>query len=88
MTHIDTRITAVTVYTDRALITRRGIIQLTGEERELVLTKLPVTLDAESVRVSGKGKVAVKLQGESVDRNYTTEPVDERIAELTSQIET
>lgn len=88
MTCIDTHITAVTVYTDRALVTRRGIIELLGEEQELVLTQLPVTLDAESVRVSGKGKVAVKLQGVSVDRQYTTEPVGERVAELTSQIET
>jgi uncharacterized protein (TIGR02231 family) len=88
MTCIDTRITAVTVYTDRALVTRRGIIHLTGEERELVLTHLPVTIDAESVRVSGRGKVAVKLQGVSVERDYTIEPVGERVAELTSQIET
>jgi uncharacterized protein (TIGR02231 family) len=88
MTCIHTHITAVTVYTDRALVTRRGIIELSGEERELVLTELPVTLNAESVRVSGKGTVAVKLQGVSVERDYTTEPVGERIAELTSQIET
>jgi uncharacterized protein (TIGR02231 family) len=88
MTCIETRITAVTVYTDRALVTRRGIIELLGEERELILTQLPITLDSESVRVSGKGTVAVKLQGVSVERNYTTEPVGERLAELTSQIET
>jgi uncharacterized protein (TIGR02231 family) len=88
MTCIDTRITAVTVYTDRALVTRRGLIHLTGEERELLLTQLPITLNSESVRVSGKGTVAVKLQGVSVERNYTTEPVGERVAELTSQIET
>ncbi len=88
MTHIDTRITAVTVYTDRALVTRQGIIELVGEERELVLTQLPVTLDSESVRVSGRGKVAVKLQGVSVERDYSIEPVGERVGELTSQIET
>lgn len=84
---IDTQITAVTVYTDRALVTRQGTIDLTGTERELILTQLPITLDPESVRVSGKGQVAVKLQGVTTERQYTLEPVAERIAELTAAIE-
>ncbi|WP_310485369.1 mucoidy inhibitor MuiA family protein [Chamaesiphon sp. VAR_48_metabat_403] len=84
---IDTQITAVTVYTDRALVTRRGQIQLTGTERELIVSNLPTTLDPESVRVGGKGSVAVKLQGVTVDRQYTTEPVADRIAQLTAEID-
>lgn len=84
---IDTQITTVTVYTDRALVTRRGILDLTGIERELILIGLPTTIDSESVRVSGKGRVSVKLQGVSIDRQYTIEPVARRIAQLTSQIE-
>ena len=73
--NIDTQITAVTVYTDRALVTRQGIINLTGTERELILTSLPATIDAESVRVSGKGRVSVKLQGvriATIPPNLTT----------------
>jgi uncharacterized protein (TIGR02231 family) len=84
---IDTQITAVTVYTDRALVTRRGQIQLTGTQRELIVSNLPTTLDPESVRVSGKGSIAVKLQGVTVDRQYTTEPVADRIAQLTAQLD-
>jgi uncharacterized protein (TIGR02231 family) len=84
---IDTQITAVTVYTDRALVTRRGQIQLTGTERELIISNLPTTLDPESLRVGGKGSVAVKLQGVTTDRQYTTEPVADRIAQLTAEIE-
>jgi uncharacterized protein (TIGR02231 family) len=84
---IDTEITAVTVYTDRALVTRQGKINLTGTERELTVSNLPTTLDSESVRVSGKGQIGVKLQGVTVDRQYTTEPVADRIAQLTAQIE-
>ena len=84
---ISTQITAVTVYTDRALVTRQGTIELTGTERELILTQLPPTLDPESVRVSGKGRVAVKLQGVTTDRQYAVEPVGERIAELTTEID-
>jgi uncharacterized protein (TIGR02231 family) len=84
---IETQITAVTVYTDRALVTRQGRINLSGTERELTIGSLPTTLDPESVRVGGKGNVAVKLQGISVDRQYTTEPVADRIAQLTAQLE-
>jgi uncharacterized protein (TIGR02231 family) len=84
---LDTNITAVTVYTDRALVTRQGTIQLTGTERELIVSNLPTTLDPESIRVSGKGSISVKLQGVTTDRQYTTEPVADRIAQLTAQID-
>ena len=84
---IDTQIEAVTVYTDRALVTRHGTISLTGTERELTVSNLPSTLDPESVRVSGKGSVSVKLQGVTVDRQYTTAPIADRLAQITAQIE-
>jgi uncharacterized protein (TIGR02231 family) len=84
---IETQITMVTVYTDRALVTRQGKISLTGTERALTIGNLPTSLDPASVRVSGNGSVSVKLQGVTIDRQYTTEPVAERIAELTAQIE-
>jgi uncharacterized protein (TIGR02231 family) len=84
---IETQITAVTVYTDRALVTRQGKINLTGTERALTVSNLPTTLDPESVRVGGKGSVAVQLQGVTTDRQYTTEPVADRIAQLTAQID-
>jgi uncharacterized protein (TIGR02231 family) len=84
---IDTQITNVTVYTDRALVTRRGTIQLAGTERALILTQLPTTLDPESVRVNGKGKMPVRLLGVTTDRQYTTESSIDRVAHLVEQIE-
>lgn len=84
---VESQIVAVTVYSDKALVTRRGRVTLTGAERELVITPLPVTLETESVRVSGKGTVGVRLLGVSCDRIYTTEPVAERVAQLTRQIQ-
>ncbi|HEY9612154.1 DUF4140 domain-containing protein, partial [Allocoleopsis sp.] len=41
---VDTRICEVTVYSNQALVTRRGVVQLTGDEHELVIAQLPVTL--------------------------------------------
>ncbi|QKQ76997.1 mucoidy inhibitor MuiA family protein [Nostoc sp. TCL240-02] len=84
---VQSEIVAVTVYADRALVTRRGVVDLTGIEQELVITPVPETLETESVRVSGAGTVAVRLMGVSSDRIYTTEPVAERVAHLTRQIE-
>jgi uncharacterized protein (TIGR02231 family) len=84
---LHSEIVAVTVYGDKALVTRSGLISLTGEERELLITPLPVTLETESVRVSGSGTVGVRLLGVSSDRIYTTEPVAEKVAQLTKQIQ-
>lgn len=84
---VQSEIVAVTVYADRALVTRRGVVDLTGIEEELVITQVPETLESESVRVSGTGTVGVRLVGVSSDRIYTTEPVAERVAHLTRQIQ-
>ncbi|MEH2002141.1 MAG: mucoidy inhibitor MuiA family protein [Nostoc sp.] len=84
---VQSEIVAVTVYSDRALVTRRGVVDLTGIEQELVITPVPVTLETESVRVSGTGTVGVRLVGVSSDRIYTTEPIADRVAHLTRQIQ-
>lgn len=84
---VETQITAVTVYTNQALVTRRGAVELTIEDKKLVINDLPVTIVADSFRVSGSGRIAVRLFGVSLERIYTSEPGAARIAQLTSHIE-
>lgn len=84
---IQSQIGSVTVYSDKALVTRQGKVSFTGTERELVIPALPVTLEPESVRVAGQGTVEVRLLAVSCDRIFTTEPVGERIAQLNRQIQ-
>ena len=84
---LETHITAITVYTDQALITRRGKVTLSGHEQALTLAHLPLTLKPESVRAGGTGNVAVRLRDVQVERVFTTEPVVDRVAQLTAQIE-
>lgn len=84
---LDTSISEVTVYTDRALVTRRGTVVLTGNERELAIASLPATLETESVRATGAGTVAVRLLGVRSETVFSSEPVDDRTAELTQQIQ-
>jgi len=83
---IQSQITAVTVYGDQALVTRKGKVSLVGGERELVIAPLPMTMETQSVRVQGIGTVGVRLKDVTCDRLYTTEPIAERVAQLVRQI--
>lgn len=84
---LNTSISKVTVYTDRALVTRRGTVSLTGNERELAIASVPATLETESVRATGAGTVAVRLLGVRTETVFSSEPVGDRTAELTQQIQ-
>lgn len=100
---VETTITAVTVYQDRALVTRRGVVRLDANgaevdslpdthsespgDRELVVTSLPMSVNTDSLRVRGAGNVPVKIFGARCERVYTTEPVAARVGQLTQQIE-
>ena len=84
---VESQISEVTVYTDRALVTRRGTVSLTGNETELTLASLPATLETESVRATGSGTVAVRLLGVRSETIFSSEPVVDRTAELTQQIQ-
>ncbi len=82
---VDTHIQEVTVYDDRALVKRRGVVQLTGAENELVIAQLPTTLINDSVRATGLG-VAVRLLGVRTERIYTTEAIANQVSELQQSI--
>jgi len=51
----------VTVYTDRALVTRRGRVDLAVGPQDLVLSGIPACLVPDSVRAGGHGPTAVRL---------------------------
>ncbi|MDY6899065.1 MAG: mucoidy inhibitor MuiA family protein [Cyanobacteriota bacterium] len=84
---VETDVVAVTVYTSKALVTRRGVVELSGQERELIVSQLPVTIETDSVRVSGQGNVGVRLLGVNVERIYATESVVARVSQLNQQVE-
>ena len=83
---VDIQICEVTVYNNQALVTRRGVVQLTGVEHELLIAQLPVTLLSESVRVKSTGAVGGRLLGVRTERIYTTGEVEEKIAQLNQEI--
>ena len=64
-TELNAPITAVTVYTDRARVTRSAEIELSAGETVLLLSGLPAKMDKDSVRVSGKG-AGITIRGVDV----------------------
>ncbi|MFG1840479.1 mucoidy inhibitor MuiA family protein [Micromonospora sp. NPDC049175] len=58
-TEIDAPIVGVTVYPDRARVTRRGSPRLTAGEHRVRIAPLPLGLRRDSIRVGGRGAATV-----------------------------
>ena len=58
-TLLDAPIVAVTVYPGQARVVRRGRVAVPAGPVPVTLTGLPLTLDAESVRVTGRGAATI-----------------------------
>ncbi len=63
----------VTVYADRALVTRRGRVDLAAGVQDLVLSGLSARLVPDSVRAGGRGPAAVRLSGVDVRAAFRAE---------------
>jgi len=84
---LETTVTAVTVYPDRARVTRTGHIHVEPGHYRLEIPELPLTLSPESVRVSGRGTARARLGGVDVRRAFYAETPAARVAELERRIE-
>jgi len=71
MPTLDTQITAVTVFPDRARVTRAGQLTLEPGAQTVVIENLPRALDASSVRAAGTG--SARLHGVQIVRRYHAE---------------
>lgn len=79
---LTTRIEEVTVYADRALITRVGKLRIEAGTHQVRITGLPVALVQDSVRVSGSSTGRAVLHGFDYKTVYTGGPSTERVAHL------
>lgn len=79
MITLDTAITAVTVYPDRARVTRSGKATLPAGEQRLRVAELPSGLLHDSIRVSGQGEMTVL--GVDIVTERQAEPSDEQVNE-------
>lgn len=83
---LKTAITAVTVYPDRARVTRTGRLNVGAGQHQLEIAELPLTLSPESVRASGRGTARARLGGVDVRRAFYTETPSASAADLERRI--
>jgi len=80
------RITAVTVYADRALTTRAASLSLKPGSCLVSFDGLPTLLQDDSVRVEGKGSAGVTIVGLEVKRAFLEQSGEKRVQELDAEI--
>jgi len=84
---VETTITTVTVYPDRARVTCRGRAELTAGLHQLVVGELPLALETESVRAGGAGTARVRLRGVDVQRRHYAQAPAANVTALEERIE-
>jgi uncharacterized protein (TIGR02231 family) len=87
LTPVETRIEAVTVYPDRARVTRRGRTRAAAGHQGLVVEDLPADLLPESVRAAARAAVPARLLGTEVTRRFHGAPAEAEVAELQQRVE-
>ncbi len=83
---VDSRISAVTVYQDRAVVTRTATVQLADGTTELVFANLPQALNEQSLQVSGKGTAAATILDVSAKQTFVDYTPNARVKELEDQL--
>ena len=83
---VNSIISAVTVYSDRAVVTRTATIELGGGTTELVFANLPEALNERSLQVSGKGTAQALILDVSAKQTYVDFTPNARVKELEDQL--
>jgi len=83
----DSRISAVTVYADRAVVTRTATLDIaaTGQQ-ELVFNNLPATLVEQSLQVSGRGTAQVTILDVAARTAYLDFTPNDRVKALEDEL--
>src|SRR5260370_7877787 len=78
---VEATIREVTVYADRALVTRRGSIVLEAGEHELRVNNLPQFV-RDSLRASGRGLQGVRILNVDVTTAFLSRPPEAELVAL------
>ena len=84
---VETQVAAVTVYLDRARVTRRGRAAISAGLQELAVDDLPAGLLPESVRAAARASVPARLLGTDVNRIFHSTTPEASHAELQARVE-
>src|SRR6266567_9086370 len=86
MTDLNAPIKEVTVYSDRALVTREGSIQLEAGEHELRVNDLPQFL-GESLRAAGQGPQGMRILNVDITTAFHSRPPEAELLTLQTELE-
>ena len=86
MTELAAPIVAVTVYADRALVTRQGSIHLAPGEHELYVNDLPQFV-RESLRAAGTGPQGTRILSVDVTTTFHSKPPETALQALQNEID-
>lgn len=82
----DSRISAVTVYTDRAIVTRTATLQLPAGQHEIALEQLPLRIDDNNLQASLSASAAATLLDVSSAPQVSPPSEDNRLQLLDTQL--
>jgi uncharacterized protein (TIGR02231 family) len=83
---LDSKISAVTVYTDRAVVTRTATIDLAPGLSELVFADLPDSLNEQSLQVSGRGTATATILDVLARRTFADSTPNARVKAIEDQL--
>lgn len=83
---VESTITAVTVYADRAVVTRTATVELAAGAGEVVFHQLPAGLHDQSLQVSGRGTAQATILDVTARRTFTDVTPNERFKALEDQL--
>lgn len=84
--NLKSAVTKVTVYTDRALITRTAKENIVTGVNSLIINHLPATLIDQSLRISGLSEKTVKITDIKIEQKYLDTIPEIRISELNNRL--
>jgi len=84
----NSRPSAVTVYNDRAAVTRTATVKLPAGVSTIRFTGLPGGLLPDSLRITGKGTASVKVLGVDQSVKYNESPLLPELKRLQDELET
>lgn len=83
---LQSTITAATVYLDRAVVTRTGVLELSPGEHDLVLEGLPASLMDNSLIVSGRGTARATILDVNARTRWLDFTPNDKVRELEDQL--
>ncbi len=86
MPELDAPIYDVTVYSDRALITRQGQLKLAAGEHEIRVNNLPQFI-RESLRASGRGPQKTRILNVDITTAFHSRPPETELLTLQTEID-